>query len=285
MKDDNIPPATLRLIPMSLPDGCYTLRLTNPEGLGLDFWAMRDQLGTGSLSIEADGKTVKTFGADFGNEIVFNFRTPVAMLDTEADSIDFGPQGLNSRTIRTFVILPANVVGLDVHRAVILSGRNAFEIVDSRPSIDDTAAHLAHGEALEIDVAFTPTEEKEYTGRLSIVSSDIRGNYTLFVSGTGDAESSVPMAGAEVVEIVATPIITSGKLSLSIAESFLLANDRIDVDIIDVSGSTLRHVTIDRAGTTAGVIDLDLSFLPSGDYRIVVNGDARSLSTPIRIVR
>ena len=282
---DDLPAATLGSFPLSLPDGCYTLRLTNPEGLGLDFWAIRDQLGTGSLSIVADGKTVKTFGADFGNEIVYNFRTPVARLESEADSIDFGKQGLNSRTIRTFVISPANAVGLDVHRAVLLTGRNAFEIVETRPSIEDTLAHLEDGEALEIDVAFTPTEEEVYTGRLSIVSSDIRGNYTLFVSGTGDAESSVPMAGVSMAEIVATPSITSGKLFVSLDEAFMTDNDRIEVELIDMSGASLGSVPVDRISRSTRGVELDLSFLPAGAYRIVVNGDARSLSTSIRIVR
>ncbi|MCX6225668.1 MAG: peptide-N-glycosidase F-related protein, partial [Bacteroidia bacterium] len=54
---------------ISLPKGQYELLVTDKEGDGLEFWANpRGGMGYVKL-VSADGKLIRTFGSDFGNEI------------------------------------------------------------------------------------------------------------------------------------------------------------------------------------------------------------------------
>lgn len=58
---------------ISLPKGQYELLVTDTEGDGLEFWANpRGGMGYVKL-VSTDGKLIRTFGSDFGNEIRQNF--------------------------------------------------------------------------------------------------------------------------------------------------------------------------------------------------------------------
>lgn len=58
----------------NFPDGCYTLELVDDEGYGLDYWAVREQLGTGYMQIlDLNGNIIKTFEPDFGLKISYSF--------------------------------------------------------------------------------------------------------------------------------------------------------------------------------------------------------------------
>src|SRR5690606_10023202 len=117
-------------IPLELPDGCYRLELINPEGFGLDFWAIRDQLGTGTFEIEnVDGETLKTFGGDFGNSLIYSFRVPAPTIEFDQTEIDFGSGKVGEPIRRVLKLTPANSIGVDVKRAVFLSGGTNFKIV------------------------------------------------------------------------------------------------------------------------------------------------------------
>ncbi len=58
---------------ISLPDGHYTLLVTDKGGDGLEFWA-NPRAGMGYVRLAStDGKLIKAFGSDFGNEIFQSF--------------------------------------------------------------------------------------------------------------------------------------------------------------------------------------------------------------------
>jgi hypothetical protein len=58
---------------ISLPKGQYELLVTDTEGDGLEFWA-NPRVGMGYVKlVSADGKLIRAFGSDFGNEIRQSF--------------------------------------------------------------------------------------------------------------------------------------------------------------------------------------------------------------------
>lgn len=58
---------------ISLPDGHYTLLVTDKGGDGLEFWA-NPRAGMGYVRlVSTDGKLIKAFGSDFGSEIFQSF--------------------------------------------------------------------------------------------------------------------------------------------------------------------------------------------------------------------
>jgi hypothetical protein len=58
---------------VTLPKGLYELLVTDKEGDGLEFWA-NPRAGMGYVKlVSADGRLIRMFGSDFGNEIRQNF--------------------------------------------------------------------------------------------------------------------------------------------------------------------------------------------------------------------
>jgi hypothetical protein len=57
----------------NMPQGCYTLEVTDANNLGLSYWAYPDQ-GNGSLRItDENGNSLKVFNPDFGHGIKYSF--------------------------------------------------------------------------------------------------------------------------------------------------------------------------------------------------------------------
>jgi hypothetical protein len=57
----------------NLPQGCYTLEVTDNQNYGLSYWAFPDQ-GNGSLRItDESGKNLKVFNPDFGHGVKYTF--------------------------------------------------------------------------------------------------------------------------------------------------------------------------------------------------------------------
>jgi hypothetical protein len=63
---------TLYEIPLDVPQGCYTLEVTDLYNYGLSYWVVPDQ-GTGYLLIvDGAGKNLKVFNPDFGHGIKYS---------------------------------------------------------------------------------------------------------------------------------------------------------------------------------------------------------------------
>lgn len=85
---DDVENETLYKDPLDLPPGCYTLELSDPNHLGLSYWAVPGQ-GTGYLRLyDAGGKMLKSFQADFGKEIRYSFSIgDVSHVQEDADNV------------------------------------------------------------------------------------------------------------------------------------------------------------------------------------------------------
>lgn len=71
---ENMSPNTTYRDTVHLINGCYKLVLTDASKTGLDFWAMRQQEGSGAFSIRrVTNVLLQSFNPDFGTSIVFYF--------------------------------------------------------------------------------------------------------------------------------------------------------------------------------------------------------------------
>lgn len=268
------------MIPVELAEGCYRLELVNPEGLGLDFWAIRDQLGRGSLSLEtADGKTVKTFGADFGNSIVYSFRVPAPQIEPDQSEIDFGPGRVDEPIVRTLRLTPKNPLGVTLYRLVFLSGGSYFKIRDVSPPIADSLP-LRYGDTVSVEIAFTPTGEREYLGKMLVTSSDARGVLEVRTRGVGDNTVS-SVDPIEVGAAARLELVRSGnRLRWIIRSESAAGSSEHDVRLLDAAGREVYRQTsrYDRG-------EFSLEALPAGSYFLRITDGVRVLEEKISVAR
>lgn len=75
---ENLDPETIYRDTLDLPPGCYTLQFTDPNNLGLSYWAYPDQ-GSGYVRIYGtDGKLLKSFNPDAGHGYTYSFNLGTA---------------------------------------------------------------------------------------------------------------------------------------------------------------------------------------------------------------
>lgn len=73
VENSSLSVSTLYEISLNLPQGCYTLEVTDFYNYGLSYWAYPDQ-GSGYLKIvDGTGKDIKVFNPDFGHGVSYSF--------------------------------------------------------------------------------------------------------------------------------------------------------------------------------------------------------------------
>lgn len=260
--------------PLSLPDGCYTLELVNPEGLGLDFWAIRDQLGTGSLEIlNESGTVVERFDPDFGNRILYAFTVPAPQAEYDQASVDFGASRVGESTRRQLRITSANSIGISVRRIVFFNGASIFSIDKITPEIEGNSVFIQRGDTMVVDMSFTPKDERDYTGHILVTSDDVRGVTRVNVTGRGDNSASV----REVASTLNHSIETSLNGDQSLLRWELVGQDKASsqvesISIVNSAGEVVHtssyHDVPGRREGTLSTLDL-----PSGAYFVRLETD------------
>lgn len=225
-----------------LDDGCYEFILENRLGYGLDFWFLRSQLGSGSLSLRSGNLPLKNFDPDFGNRVWHQFSVgPKATIATSTDTLNFGQTAPGGKVTRTLRVTPANSMGLRIKSLIASSLKNYFAI--TRFSRDTAGGvTLAFGDTLDIDVEFSSADAGRRTGTLRIESNDMRmPTKTVRLVGEATNASSVhDMVPTEVVDVavVPNPITTEGEAVVELADL----------------PSVLRLSVVDQLGRTVAVI-------------------------------
>jgi hypothetical protein len=267
-----------------LADGCYEFLFSNRIGYGLDFWFLRSQLGTGSLSLRSGNLTLKNFEPDFGNQQWQQFRVGAKpTIHTSTDTLDFGkvlPGGMVTRTVR---VTPGTAKGLRVTKLAASSIKNYFTI--TRLSRDTTGGlDLAFGDTLEIDVQFSTTDVGRRTGTLRIDCNDER-TPTKSIRLIGETSSTASVNDAvpsELIDlrIVPNPITTSGEAIVELSD--LPATVKLTVR--DVIGRTVA-VLFDGHPTTQSMRLQLPDGIAQGMYHLTYETSKGIMSTPFVIAR
>lgn len=287
---NNLSDDTDYVYPIDLPKGCYTFRLINRQGFGLDFFAVRSQLGTGSLRITSGSGVLKQFNPDFGSEVYYQFRVgDLPTMVKSEDTLKFGRVAPGKEAVRTLTLSPANDQGLRINSVVLLSGGSNFAIesVEPNPSSGNPVT-LMSGQSMTVRVKFTPGSERDFAARIIVQGNDFRGStQTVFLTGTGDASVSVddePVAGAAAISLKVVPS-TLNDHGTVIYNAGNEKRERVTLTLVDVAGNSIKTLLDEVAPKGEGRISLDTGDLVSGTYYLVLRVGERMVAEEMKVVK
>ncbi len=267
----------------NLEDGCYEYELINKEGYGLDFWFLRDQLGTGYLNFRSNSITIKNFEPDFGNRQWIQFVVgPKPTISVNVDTLYFNtptPQPVE----RTAVVTSTTDAPLVIDSVNTFSVRGHYRISGTSRPLPTT---LNKGETLEVKVTFDRPDNGTTQGSLRVYSNDERSlTTTVRLVGTVGAtsvEDDRPIDRALEAMIMPNPITTDGEITVNILESGLI--DRMKINVVDVTGTVVAQI-YDGIVQGASMTFAMPTTIASGTYTLAVETPIGKSATSFVITR
>lgn len=286
---NNLSDDTEYVFPVDLPKGCYTFRLVNRQGFGLDFFAVRAQLGSGSLRFASGASTLKQFNPDFGSEVYYQFRVgDLPMMETSVDTLKFGRVAPGTEVVKSATVTAANDLGIEVENVLILSGGGAFTIESVQPNPADGPVTLGRGETMTINIRFKPGAERDYSSRIVITGNDFRGSAQfIFLAGTGDASAGVeeePVSGAAPLSLKVIPSTVNGHGTL-FYNTGSARRERVVLTLVDLSGNRVRTLLDETVPGGEGEVSLDTGDLAAGTYYVVLRSGERLVAEEVKVVK
>lgn len=244
----------------TLEDGCYEFQLNNIEGLGLDLWFVRADLGTGSLAFKSLENTIKTFNPDFGNTAWMQFSVgDKPTIVTNTDALQFNTPTLE-QTTRQLRITPGNKVGLRLDSINVFNIKKQFKVEStSRP----LPVNLAFGDTVVATVSFLRDVLGTSIGTMRIYSNDERlPTKTIRLQGEAGATSvdgelgdGFALAGPD-IQVIPNP---------SEGTAMLMLDRAAHVRVFDAVGILLFDIQNNESGIQA----IPLPSFASGTYTVV----------------
>lgn len=266
-----------------LADGCYDFELINREGLGLDFWFVRAQLGSGSLTFFSGGTAIKTFQPDFGNKAWSQFSVgPKPTITTNVDSLLF-QLALPGKIEQQCIVRSLTSAPLRIDSVTAFSARKHFNVVTASMALP---ALLHPGDSMVVIVAFERADAGTTSGTLRIFSNDertptrqVRLIGTVGVTGVDDA---VDPNSVVALQVLPHPVTEGAIVKLHVFDASLLDDARIVIrNVIGQTVATLFQGSI--------VVDQSEYSIPStlaaGFYVISIESPSVKQSVPLVINR
>lgn len=273
--------------PVDLPVGCYTFRLINREGYGLDFFAI--DLGTGSLSFRLGNGTLKSFVPDFGNQVYHQFRVGnVPLLSIPSDTLSFGKVPVGSTKQGVFELQPANPAGLEIRQFLLLSGNSGFKLDSLVPDPSAGVVKLEEGEVMRAYFSFTPGDARDYLGRIVLQSNAFTGGTTsLFLTGTGDMPVGVvdrSHAGMAQLALAVRPSSVTDRATVTM-QIYTGKTEHALLKLVDVTGKTVKVLVDDVRSSGEHKVVLETENIPSGTYYLVLQTGTGMVAEEVKVVR
>jgi hypothetical protein len=278
----NLASNTLYQDSFKLDNGCYEYRLVNKLGYGLDFWFLRNQLGTGSLQIKSNSKVMKSFNPDFGNTAWIQFLVaPKPTIKTSTDTLYFNSEKPEP-TERSFWFTAASDAPLKVDSLNIVSVKNYFTITAVSKQLPAT---LTKADTVHVTVKFNRADAGTGSASIRMYSNDeltpIKIVRALGNNATSDVEPDNSMQSQLSVTIQPNPMSTSGTLIL---HPFHASVGVLQVQVVDMLG---RPVALLFNGEVEGA-EMRIAMpedLVSGQYFVVVSGRNGGTAIPVLVSR
>lgn len=265
---------------IELEPGCYEFYLENNLGYGLDFWFLRSQLGSGSVSISS-GNQVQNFNPDFGNYIRYQFTVgekPEIMVSN--DTLDFGKVAIGESKTMEFEIEAANEKGLIINEIdIILGDLRRFYLVEPL----EFPIQLAKGETQRVVVEFAPNNDNERNASLVIRSNDFaQATYNVRLLGNRDINNVVDEYFSKGFKFnIENPLYNNFNLEI-VSPEFI---DKCSIDLFDNVGSKINNLYTGNIEEGITNINLGSSNLPPGIYYIKFITDNFFLTKKISIIK
>ncbi len=158
----------------------------------------------------------------------------------------------------------------------VKTGTN-FKIKGSTPLTIDA------GQTVNVSVEFTPTEIKNYSDELTIVSNDAANpNTVVTVMGIGISSGTSSVSGiipnVFKMTVGPNPVVNNSEINLDINGSV-----NLNLELIDATGKVVR--TIYNGVTTSNTLDLDAAQLSSGTYYLNANVNGKTTQLPVVVTK
>lgn len=275
---------------LNLPYGCYELRLINKEGYGLDFWAMRDQLGSGLFTISSNDVTIRSFNPDFGSELFHQFRVgDKPQLRATIDTLNFGTVAIGKKDTLEFEVYPTNSAGSTVYTTIISGPANrGYKLLSTNPAIGDSL-YLEYGQKMKVTVEFAPTTVGVKNSRVLSQSDDERnGDLNVFLVGNATQSTSVQDTPSDEVvaefTISAEPSLTS-EFSTIRVENFSTQARPAEIIITNSIGKKVLDVFTGMLPKGDNTFPTKLENLPNGVYMVIAKIGLNTQTTKLMIVK
>jgi len=258
-----------------LENGCYELLFENVEGFGLDLWWMREQLGTGFISLSSGNKS-KNFNPDFGNFIKYQFSVgdkPEVSVST--DALNFGDVPVGEKREKSIFISPKNSKGVNLISIEMgFAGSKGMSLVS--PILLSKAIYIPEGEKQEIKFQFEPKDDKPVTTSI-LIKTDGENDPSFRLSLIGN--TGVSSVRNEFDNHYKAEIVNNG----DVKELNLVSNNHevlpTTVELYDINGKSISVLYENLNFTKSINLPINVTSLESGVYilRIVAGKNHKDL--------
>jgi hypothetical protein len=285
---DNMSDNTLYQDTLNLKPGCYTYSLTNAIGYGLDWWAVRDQLGSGSLNFSDYSKT-KILNPDFGGLIYQQFRADIKPRALSSiDTLYYDTVLVNQTKDLNFEVTPSNDKGITIQSInVNLGSKRGFTLISTNPDVTKGAVNLKQGEKLSGTIRFNPTKSGISSTNTFISTNDYH-NQTLTIRLVGigfDPNSDVTETYSHSnLTLNAYPNPFSNELNIEFS-SGVKSSVNTKISLVNEYGSEVAIVFIGAAEPNIKAIQFNSSELSQGVYYLLMQSGYYTESLPLILIK
>ena len=272
-----------------LADGCYEFTLKNKLLYGLNFFAVRDQLGTGWVRFESQGSIIKDFNPDFGAEIYHQFRVgPKPTIVKTVDTLNFGNIYFDSTKTMTFEIYPANKSGIIISSIkIVLGDKWGFSIQSTNPDMSQGEIKLNYGERMLVTVALKPKKAGRLSAIMNITSNDERQNQInvrLVANGIdpNGVEDNKNIQTPLNLSVSSNPISEKATINFSVGSSF---TQNAKLAVYNTNGVQIEILHYGLTDNFSNTLVFNPGNLPNGIYYLVLTTNNSSKSLPVIIMR
>ncbi len=248
----------------NLSKGCYELLFENVEGFGLDLWWMRDQLGTGYISLSSGNKSIN-FNPDFGNFIKYQFSVgdlPDIRLST--DTLNFGDLTVGEKREKSIFISPKNAKGLNL-RSVEMGFASAKGLTLISPSDFSEDIFIPEGESKEIVFQFEAKDDKPKTATVLLkTDSEIEPTYKLVLIGN----TGISTVKSNFDTYYNAEIVNNGREKEIRLTNKSNKSMSTNIDLYDINGKLIKGLYDNLNFTNSLNLLMDVTSLESGVYII-----------------
>lgn len=248
----------------NLENGCYELLFENLEGFGLDLWWMREQLGTGFISLSSGNKSVN-FNPDFGNFIKYQFSVgDQPEIKVSTDTLNFGDLLVGEKREKSIFISPKNDKGLNL-KGIEMGFASSKGITLVSPTILTKSIYIPGGERQEIVFQFEAKDAQPKSASVLIkTDGENDPSYRLILMGnTGISSVKNNFDNSYNAEIVSNS--TGKELRLTNKTNKAVPTD---VDLYDINGKLISRLYDNLSFTDSINLPINVTNLHSGVYLV-----------------
>ncbi|PKL77422.1 MAG: hypothetical protein CVV25_14555, partial [Ignavibacteriae bacterium HGW-Ignavibacteriae-4] len=247
--------------------GCYELLFENVEGFGLDLWWMRDQLGTGYISISSGNKSIN-FNPDFGNFIKYQFSVgEQPEIKVSTDTLNFGDLPVGEKREKSIFISPKNAKGLNL-QSIEMGFASSKGITLVSPTVPSKAIYIPEGESQEIVFQFEAKDDKAKSATV-LLKTDSQNNpaYKVILMGN----TGISSVKNNFDNYYAAEIVSNGKGNEIRLTNKTNESSTTNIDLYDIKGKLISRLYDDLSFTNSINLPINVTFIESGVYLVRLN--------------